>query len=358
MGMRGIDFKLETVTALFMHGFQVDRNTRVAELRPASVDGVTRYWYRAMLGAHLGLGEIRQREARVLGSAESGAGVAFVIESRTPGKRDRPLLPQHAGGGQPRGGGGGGRSHPSPSPSIDPGHSFTLRLLRPRASFPESDLVEAAWAFWAAVHLGGFGQRARRGAGSLRILEVEPAGGSSSLALPPATPDTANSQALARFLGTGLAAMRLAVRATNGVRPKPRSFPWLAADLNEGSLSSIQVVDLGEGVRDEQGARAAVMRGLQRYKSPVFGLPYMKEAPGDPQIKGGSIRHASPVWIHIHRGGGPPGPGPTRFLSTVTWLPSDSLGTGIRGISQEQVQRLHRYLEELPGTRVQVGGGA
>ena len=48
--MKRLTFKLQVVTPLFLSG----ANQQVAELRPPSIRGALRFWFRAMMGGVVG----------------------------------------------------------------------------------------------------------------------------------------------------------------------------------------------------------------------------------------------------------------------------------------------------------------
>ncbi|MBK9462163.1 MAG: type III-B CRISPR module RAMP protein Cmr1 [Sphingobacteriales bacterium] len=54
--MHTITFTCETITPMFLSGANQD----VPELRPPSIKGALRFWWRAMNG-HLSLGDLRNR---------------------------------------------------------------------------------------------------------------------------------------------------------------------------------------------------------------------------------------------------------------------------------------------------------
>ncbi|MBX5459388.1 MAG: type III-B CRISPR module RAMP protein Cmr1, partial [Thermogemmatispora sp.] len=64
-------FDIKVITPLFLAG----ANQAEVELRPPSLRGPLRYWYRALIGGIVGgnLAEVRRRETEVFGSAEYGS---------------------------------------------------------------------------------------------------------------------------------------------------------------------------------------------------------------------------------------------------------------------------------------------
>jgi CRISPR type III-B/RAMP module RAMP protein Cmr1 len=73
-----VEFRLETVTPLFLGGAD-----QQPELRPASVRGALRYWLRTALGGVIGdnnLNELRCLEADVFGETERGSRVVVRLQ--------------------------------------------------------------------------------------------------------------------------------------------------------------------------------------------------------------------------------------------------------------------------------------
>ena len=75
--MKTITFKCEVVTPMFLTG--ADGCT--PELRPSSIKGAMRFWWRAMNG-HLSLEELRKNEAEILGGSKEKEGRSKVIIRR------------------------------------------------------------------------------------------------------------------------------------------------------------------------------------------------------------------------------------------------------------------------------------
>lgn len=301
--VRGVVFELQTVTTMFMHGAG---GIEHAELRSPPFKAAARYWFRAAVGdaASLKCSDpggvagacacLRCLEGRVFGSTTAGKGVVFHVPCvKQPRAVDDFLLPHHPRNGK-------GLDGPAPAKGIGAKTAFELRLI---ASRPGPEVAAAASAFWLAAHLGGFGQRSRRGAGSVLVDSIRASAGT---VLPEPIGRPADVQALARALEAGIAMARSCARPFQQPAGAPAGTPPFPMLRPASSHTVVQVVPLAAKI--EQDARREVMRSLQRFKNPVFGLPYMKPASGDPrdQIRGRDVRHASPLWIHIHplEGGG------------------------------------------------------
>ncbi|ASJ09265.1 hypothetical protein A3L11_08500 [Thermococcus siculi] len=154
-------FELEAITPLFMRG----ADQRKAEFRPASVKGVMRWWFRALAGRHLGgtpkaMTALRSAESLIFGSAgKTGTRRSRVIvdvDILEESNKSFPLddYSRYFWFSQV------GRYTKS---YIPPGTTFEITLR----SHEEAYLKIAMLSLWAAVHLGGFGSRARKFGGSL-----------------------------------------------------------------------------------------------------------------------------------------------------------------------------------------------
>jgi CRISPR-associated protein Cmr1 len=172
--LRSLEVELEAVTPLWIGGA-----SRQAELRPPSVRGALRFWFRALAGGLMGesLSDIAAAEGAVFGNTfRSSAVVVRLFGSPRIGVSvadDAAQLP--------------GLSYmfwsvfQQKRDAILPGERFRLRLnLRPYP-FPAVEVAGrtlemadsfelAAAALWLFLRLGGVGARTRRGAGGARAV--------------------------------------------------------------------------------------------------------------------------------------------------------------------------------------------
>lgn len=72
--MYNIIFECEVVTPMFIYG--ADKKT--TELRPPSIKGVMRFWWRAING-HLSIDELRKKEAQIFGGSGDNEGKSKII---------------------------------------------------------------------------------------------------------------------------------------------------------------------------------------------------------------------------------------------------------------------------------------
>lgn len=308
--MDHLSLELSTMTATFAHGA---RGGKRAELRPQAFEAAARYWFRAAAGI-ADPGRLAEAEGRLFGSADHGRGLVFDVRPRwLHFEGESYLLPHHPRNGKRR-------DSPGASAAVPAGTELELRVHAARRSDARSCTERAAASLWLALHLGGVGQRSRRGAGSLRVRSWR-----GSADFQPARGGTAAE--LAASLSTGIMRAR-AVLGAKGT-PTEARHPVLA--------ERVQVVELE--AQDEEGARKEIMLRLGRFKDPAFGLPYLKPANGGNTVNG---RHASPLWIHLTE------LSDGRWAVVQTWLSGPIPASGDRN-------RIGEYMDSFSGAvRVEV----
>jgi len=67
--MKAITFECEVITPMFLGG----ADGQTPELRPPSIKGAMRFWWRAMNG-HLSLKALKEREAEIFGASDEKIG--------------------------------------------------------------------------------------------------------------------------------------------------------------------------------------------------------------------------------------------------------------------------------------------
>ncbi len=292
-------FQLKVTSAMFLHGAS---QSDEAELRPPAFKGEMRYWFRALAAAYYPPAKITELEAAIFGSADQKIGSKLLARITTLDEIERykrDLLPHKNSG---------------PSQAIKPDFQFTLELTA-RPGLEAKFFRAACWSLWVAVQLGGFGQRARRGAGSLLLLQ------DPGLEMPDDLPFEFRNKfdtlaALQKFLEQGLKAAHHCIRslytttAGSGLaiptipitsNIKLPLYPVLAP-----GFARIQVAQVAGD--DEEAVRSNLMFDLRGYKNPAFGLPYKGRPNGE--------RHASPLHLHLT----PLGPNEQSFALVQTLL--------------------------------------
>ena len=96
----GASNELRLVSPAFLAGAK--QNESDCDLRPATLRGLLRWWWRTMHAAHVDQGTLRRLETAVWGDAESGSPVRISLEptrklspKQHPDKRDQRFLSQH-----------------------------------------------------------------------------------------------------------------------------------------------------------------------------------------------------------------------------------------------------------------------
>lgn len=351
--------------------FSAGANQQHAELRPASLKGALRFWFRALVWPELRtVGEVRTAEDELFGSTRTGQAKILLSISNVQGEkllREQSLdlgLGYLAGLGlatAARGAGADGWML-TKRPALAPRLQFEVKLLL--RSVGEAQEARLRRSLVALGLLGGLGARARRGYGSLTLEQLvrKEEGGSRELWTPPWDP-------------AGLRDAISSVLVDCGVRPHspPQTEPpytafssrsrivLLSAGESEGAKSLLSNLGLamlhfrGYG-RDKGGRRCigdedalqwfrddhdemwrvAASRAKGAVSAPrraVFGLPhnyYFKSIGTSvdvaPQGKDrqGKERRASPLLMHVHHPSNAPPIAVVSFFPAV-FLPDSTL---------------------------------
>jgi CRISPR-associated protein Cmr1 len=263
--MERITIELEAVTPVFAH-VEPDGDAR---WRAAPFRGLARWWFRAVVGAAKPPGEVRKDEAALFGTAEQPSAVAFRVFSEPSSSSrtiDADINP--------------GSKRSARRKAIPPGGRATLEIVSARRDGTQN-VRRAYAALWVALHLGGLGQRSRRGAGSIKLTSVA---GPDVMPAPIAAKDAAS---YARELEDGLRSARkvlgvTSLRAISGDGEFPLLHPGCA---------QVHVAAPGWPAR-EDAAREALMS--------IRRQPEFHQA-GRQEFEFGGIkpRLASPLWVRF-----------------------------------------------------------
>ncbi|MCB9293455.1 MAG: type III-B CRISPR module RAMP protein Cmr1 [Lewinellaceae bacterium] len=154
--METITFHCKVITPMFLAG----ADGRTPELRPPSLKGAMRFWWRAVNG-HLPLAELKKQESDIFGGSGDNVKrskiIARVFSPDTLRTSTAELVPHK----------------PSlKALAIEPGQEYSvqLSLTRSNAAF---DLQKLRALFELTCLLGGLGKRVRRGMGSVHIIGAE-----------------------------------------------------------------------------------------------------------------------------------------------------------------------------------------
>lgn len=290
--MHEAKIRLKAVSPLFMRG----ADQRKAEFRSASVKGVMRWWFRALAGNYVtSIDELREKEGYLFGSA-GGRRSRVVVEARAI---DRPA-PIYFRGNRNRLDWDSwvkDLQYLFFSVGIVARRGQLTQFYKPGSRFEvtvrshDSKAYKAAMAsLWSAVVLGGFGFRARRGAGSLWFEGQN--GAMETLKLPTTlkSPEDLKDgiRRAIKLVGDAIGKEEL---QTKRVMDHPT--------LTENS----SVVAVLEENRDPKFALKRFQSGYKSFrdrwpapKNVVFGLPIVSDrVPGEAR----KFRRASPLLVSV-----------------------------------------------------------
>lgn len=311
---------LETVTPLFLGGADArpkDGVEGMPEVRPPSIRGALRYWFRALIGGIYGDGKkdkVQELEGHIFGSATDknsshSSRVAIRIKNQNlkelqkyekiRGENGRALFPP------------AGRDYlywsMDKSGSKDKNNLLLARyFIPPESSFdlsltfkgiPDLEMIKeyTAYSFWLAMQLGGIGARSRRTAGSIFISNAE-------LEYLPEMLRIGTKKDLANQLGKIISGMRENLR-TNLPEPHiniPSKFDTLHPDvckiwvLGVAETSDMLVKIIGEKMQAyRNNAPAGQNKDTWLLERSIFGMP----------VKGlkGIERRSSPLWLKVSK---------------------------------------------------------
>lgn len=324
--MKSITVHLQTSTKAFIHGAAIREAQKKApddnalEFRVASLRGVLRYWTRALVGPACAKPEqVFERESDLWGNTERASRVRI---SAQPGlsPKSSVLLPH-----RPRN--GVGVQSPIQAKGLEGTIAVTLRG-------PDADVDTALAILRVALALGGIGQRSRRGAGSFHVSSVEGQNLDSLLAKP--TPRT-KSEFKAWLPGIiGAAREPLHVSSAPAHWPGQAPFPMLCPHKECTRIAATEI-----DAASEEQARGALMKDLQEYKWPTWGLPLVKPPPNYPQVMG---RWASPVHFRLLGA-------PSRFLRVLTFMRTSPVPAAIP-LDQRDYRQVETFIDEKGGDSI------
>lgn len=278
--LQRIEIQIEAVTPAFLHVEPQDE----ARWRAAPFRGLARWWFRAIGGAAWSLDEVRRREHQTFGKAEQASPVMFRITNPTGRSAPFDINP--------------GSQRSAKRHALPPGSTATLILqANPWASNGTEALRQVYMALWVALHLGGIGQRCRRGAGSLRMRSVHFPPDWSGLPGVIDTPDRSKpakdvAEDFARALGEGIAAARceLGVMLRSGMG-NVAEWPVLHRQSAAVQVSWLEAFPSGSELPSEAARRA--LMNLRRQGA------WHKSGRAEPEFGGIKPRLSSPLWLRI-----------------------------------------------------------
>lgn len=146
-------YTLETVTPLFLRG----PDGETPELRPPSFKGLLRWWWRAL--HPMAVRTLREEEGRRFGSAGDQGGGRSPVQLRIPSRNLRTDAYEPV------------PTHNFRQTGFRPGQQFDLVVTVEAQAADVREEIEATLRLM--ILLGGFGNRSRRGFGSLRLVGVD-----------------------------------------------------------------------------------------------------------------------------------------------------------------------------------------
>ncbi|MDZ7933944.1 MAG: type III-B CRISPR module RAMP protein Cmr1, partial [Emticicia sp.] len=159
--MQSITFECEVITPMFLAG--ADGST--PELRPPSIKGALRFWWRALNG-HLALGELKKRETAIFGGTDNGGGRSIIIIQAKPinTKTGVEILIPHKNFMK-------ATAFKANETIFEVKLSLMKTVKDASNSFEIMNYERLKSLFLITATLGGFGKRSRRGMGSVNIIK-------------------------------------------------------------------------------------------------------------------------------------------------------------------------------------------
>lgn len=325
--------ELELVTPAFLAGGSQDEKD--CDLRPATLRGVLRWWWRTLHAGFLEPAELRRLETAIWGSAEVGGALRIAVEvanQRTPAQPEKNLFRPNTGLGYI----GYGVAERFYQPS---GASWQVRLTARASILPpavskgqqipipdEQVLDQARAALWLLCNFGGVGSKARKGFGSLMV----------PLSLAGFSLETVRVQARQFRAACGLADQPLAAPLSPSFDDRQCLRVEIETDWTD---PWIMIEQMGQAVRIFTRDRLKDLRKVDRR---ALGLPRrqrgvdLNQFPLGPHTRQ-TDRHAAPV--HIHLSADDAGYLTVRLLA----FPAPELPAGDGGMRSRRV--LKEYLE-------------
>lgn len=136
--------------------FLAGADGRSPELRPPSIKGMMRFWWRALHG-HLTIEKLKEEEAKIFGASDETIGrskFSIHVISNKLDKQDYSPLPHSEKKIKLMG--------------IEPNQKIEVKL-----STQYDDIDKYSAILKTSLLLGGLGKRARRGFGSIKILNID-----------------------------------------------------------------------------------------------------------------------------------------------------------------------------------------
>ena len=302
--MYRLNLKCKLITPMFMAG----ANGRTPELRASEFKGMMRWWWRAIRALD-DINKLSKEESNIFGGSGDGEGkskvkirVLYNLDCGKVGRnlkndyrlewsfdqKEKTLVGRHAGIGYllystilPR----------SERGFLKDGFEFEILL----ESFDKVAFDNAVASLWAAIYLGGFGTRARRGGGNISVEEAK--GDSTGNFLWKL--DKNNPSDIAQWL---IDNFKEVLNFINGA-PKPQNF---ASSYSNLSFSRFIISNESYSTREEALSKIGEIyknfRDEHRgdiFDVGVFGLPVSHRSENSVLKSMSYSRRSSPIIIKV-----------------------------------------------------------
>jgi CRISPR-associated protein Cmr1 len=299
-----ITFHCTLIQPLFLAGAE----KQIPEIRPPSIKGALRWWWRAM-NTNLSLPELKAAESALFGSTSNRSPLGIrtshpVIESLTfesltaneliqqKRVRNEDTIVKYLLFSQTMGENKWNRAFPT-------GKAFTVSFYAQDAQV----LSKSIAAFWLLAHFGGFGKRARRGGGNFKVTRIDDPG---NLVAQTGLAFLGNeNQPLEEYLALNYAIVKHLIQ-------KKEEAP--AADHYSGLLdATLLVAPIPGGLLKVaevfQSFRSSIKGKNNLLAKSALGLPLFSDKPGNRDVEKWQVftdtdkndRRASPVLLReIH----------------------------------------------------------
>jgi len=172
-------YEIYVITPLFGGGTDAGGNDPVTLIRPSSIRGHLRFWWRATRGTNCAnVADLRRREGEIWGTMENPSQVGLQVEIKSQGKTyPCAHFPEERNSSQFE------KNHPpyalfpfqgNKRDGISPSKCTSNVSFELRLTCPASISLDVAAAVWAWTNFGGIGARIRRGCGALSCKELSP----------------------------------------------------------------------------------------------------------------------------------------------------------------------------------------
>ena len=369
--METIEATFRVVTPMFMSGAEPTK----AELRLPSIKGALRFWWRALAWERHGgnLDKIREEENRLFGSTDTGqAEVLMRLEAPTPKPKTINVKEVLKDGGRVVGDGARYLGYGVMNfrgeltrPCLQARFKFTVTLaVKPSSNI---DVTELARAVKIMGLLGGIGSKARKGYGSLTLLELKQ--------LNDVWKAPVDVSALLREMKNFInnASFPEFTALSNDSR-----FVVIEGDSNDSPLSLLNRIGREMVFYRSWGKDGKVLREtregnftsdhdlMKGYGADIsypervaFGLPHNYGKPSHLHVEPNNFdRRASPLFLHIHQVSKEDTP-----IAVISFLPSvflpngepiKLLNTTVKPVYDHAFwQPVHDFLERMKGEHKQ-----